>query len=275
MNKKQLFILLGAFFSCQFVIGQNDRDSPSTLNYFSHGDNRISNQICVNNEVKHREIVSESFGKEYYCNGNIHAEGGIKKLKSEKSFHPNEGDKQILITEYVRHGKWKVYFDSTLKVLRSEGSYKDGEKNGKWVIYSESSKVLYEFDYLEGQIKSKIVVDKNGIRQTTIQKSDAHLFVKRNEILLILIGVLPIVLFRIGWNILTYNEINNTDYVPMFQNLQKGGGFVNIYCTFVFWWFIKKEDEKSVRNYKRIANFISVVSIICFASVMVIFSLHR
>ncbi|WP_338765602.1 hypothetical protein WAF17_01985 [Bernardetia sp. ABR2-2B] len=273
MNKK-LFLFFLAFFSYQFVIGQDDRDFASTLNYFSNGDNVTSNQICSGNEVKHREIISEIYGKEYYCNGNIHAEGEIKKLKSQTVIYPNEGNKKMLMTEYVRNGNWRVYFDSTLKVLRSEGSYKDGEKNGKWIIYSKLGNVLYEFDYLEGQLKSKVVVQQNGIRQTVFHRSHANLFVKRNEILLILIGILPIVLFRIGWNILTYNQINNTNYIPLFQNWQEGGFFVNIYCTFTFWWLIKKEDNKSIRKYKYIGNWISVLSIICFASVMIIFSLY-
>jgi len=271
---KNLLTILIAFLIGHLVNGQDHRDWPSSLNYFSYGDDMTSYQICAGNEVIDREIISETFGIEYYCNGNVHAEGPIKKLKSETVIYIKENNKKVLTTEYVRNGYWRVYFDSTSKILRSEGKFKDGEKHGKWTIYSESGKVLYEFDYLEGQLKSKIVRDQNGNLQTIIKRSDANLFVKRNEVVLILLGVLPIVLFRISWNILTYNKINNTNYIPMLQNWQKGGWSVNIYCTFIFWWVIKEEDKEEVQRFKRIGNWISVLSFVCLITVMLIFGLY-
>lgn len=260
MNKISNVILL-TFLFCQSVIAQNHRDFPSTLNYFSQGDNMISNQICSETEVKHREVVSEAFGKEYYCSGNIHAEGVLKKTTSREVSYP----KEEVMTEYVRDGEWNTYFDSTTKVLRSKGSYQDGEKHGKWIVYSEDGKVLYNIEYSNGYLKSKIFTDRNGERKTVFQRSEMSLFATQYKTLLILGGILPIVLLRISWNILTYNKIHKTNYIPMLQNFQEGGFLVNIYSTFTFWWFIKKGDEEGVKKYKRIANVVSVFSIICLA----------
>jgi len=94
------------------------------------------------------------------------------------------------------------------------------------------------------------------------QEIDA--FIENNETIYILIAVLPITFFRIGWNIITYNKIHSTNYVPGFQKWQKDGLFVNFYCTIIFWWIIKINDKDNVLLFKKIGNWISIISILIF-----------
>lgn len=272
MNKKQFTILFLCIFCHQFIYGQSHKNWPSSLNFFQVGD-IISMQKCNGVTLKHREVISESLGREYYCSGNIHAEGPIKKVKSDTVTYSYK-DERFLRTEYIKDGYWTTYFDSTIQIVRSEGAFKNGEKEGEWIIYTVDQKPHFEFEFLQGRIKTKVKIGQNGNREAVIQRSDKALFVEDNTDLLLLIGLLPITLGRIGWNILTYNKVNNTSYIPLLQNLQKGGMSVNVYCTFIFWWVIKKDDNKEVEGYKRIANWISVLSVMCFAFVMVVFLLY-
>src|SRR5690606_391341 len=110
---KKLFLIYNFLFASLVAFGQVQGDFPSSLNYFLTGDEKFSNQICDNSEVKHREVVSETFGREFYCNGNLQAIGPIKKLKSEIVIYPERNNEKVLITEFIRNGDWKVYFDST------------------------------------------------------------------------------------------------------------------------------------------------------------------
>lgn len=273
MHKTLLYVIL-TFLSFQAIKGQDHRDWPSSLNYYSLDDTLNSTQICAGIGRKDREIISETFGREYYCNGNVHAEGGLKKSRSRTIYYAGS-DKKALSTLYLRNGDWKVYFDSTKQILRSEGSYKEGEKDGKWMIYDKDGKTRFEIEFEEGQTKTKVKINQVGKREVIIQKSNLSLFVERNETLLTLLSLLPITLLRIGWNILTYNMVHGTSYVPFFQNWQKGGMEVNINSTIIFWWVIKSEDEKEVRRYKRIANWISIFSIICLAAFALLTSLNK
>lgn len=270
MNTKQFTILFLYIFCHSFVNGQGQKDWPSSLNFFQVGDSLISIQKCNGVTLKHREVITASFGREYYCSGNFHAEGPIKKVKSDTVTHYSDKGEEALKTEYVRDGYWKTYFDSTVQVVRSEGAFKNGEKEGEWTIYTVDQKPHYEFEFSQGRIKTKVKIDQNGSRETIIQRSDKILFVEENRGLLVLIGLLPVLLGRIGWNILTYNKVNNTSYIPLFQDFQKGGTSVNVYCTFTFWWSIYKDDSKEIASYKRIANWISVLSVICFFLFMII-----
>ena len=79
-------------------------------------------------------------------------------------------------------------------------------------------------------------------------------FVNNHIAVFILAAVLPISLIRIVWNIITYNEINGTGYIPLFQNWQKGGNSVNMYCTFIFWWTLKDSDSITIKQCKKIAK---------------------
>ena len=46
-------------------------------------------QGCVGGAKKHREVVSEVYGKEYYCSGNLHAEGSIALLNTQSYIDTN------------------------------------------------------------------------------------------------------------------------------------------------------------------------------------------
>lgn len=251
------------------VLSQQDGDWPSTLNYIQDNEKRIMEQGCVGGAMKHREVVSEVFGKEYYCSGNVHAEGSIVLLNTQSYIDTN--NKGGITKEYGRVGHWKVYFDTSIQILRSQGEYRKGKMDGHWTIYSITGQPKYEYEFADGIVKQKIEIDNEGKRQTIVSLSDGDIFVIKYKTLLILLAVIPITLFRIGFNILTYNKIHNTKYIPMLQNWQKGGYMANFSSTFIFWWMSRNNDSETVKRYKKIANIISLISIACFVGVMTLF----
>ncbi|RZK26428.1 MAG: hypothetical protein EOO43_02855 [Flavobacterium sp.] len=238
------------------------------LNYYKSGDNSVSNQICSGVEKKHRVVVSDTYGKEYYCSGNLHAEGSLKSYKSVTVIEADT-EHEYLQTEYLRDGFWKVYYDSSIKILRSEGKYESGQQVGKWVIYYPNGKPKYLFEFSSGQTKTKIHIDENGNQELIIRRSEFNVLVEKFKILLILLTVI-----RISYNIITYNQINDTKYIPFLQNWQKGGRDVNLYCTFTFWWLFHESDTPRIRSYKSTANWISILSVIWFGLMAIIFTLY-
>jgi hypothetical protein len=260
--------------SANKAFSQIEGDWPSNLNYFVEEFDTIGYQVCDGIERKHRVVISKSRGEEFYCDGALHATGSLVRLKSEHIIYANESNRRALVTEYIRDGVWKVYYDISPQTIRSEGNYADGMKEGIWNIYSIDGNIKYRIDYRNDVIKTKTEVDSKGNRNTLISKSDVEIFVGMNKVLLLLIGLIPITGFRITYNIKVYNKIYNTHYIPFLQDFQKGGSQVNLMCTVVFWWLIKADDTKSVVSYKKNANAISLFSIVCCIGVMLLLSLY-
>ena len=268
MSKNYLLLLLLLF--CQIAVAQDYEDWPFYVNYASKGNNNVVTRTCGGQEVKHIEVVSETQGKEYYCSGNLHAEGTIRMLKSEIVYQADKSDEKVLSIEYVRDGDWKVYFNSPSKTLRSKGSYKSGKRHGEWFIYAKSGKVRYEFEFREGLLKTKTVVKEDGSQQTVIQKNEINLFVEKNMMLLIAIFILPINALRLFLNIHTYNEIYGTNYNPLVRGLKRGEQFTHLYCMLVFWWISKSDDTEEIKKLKRSSNRVSGIAVLCIAALTLI-----
>src|SRR5574339_611085 len=133
MNNLRFLLPLILLLLTDTVLSQQNGDWPSTLNYIEDNGKRIMEQGCVGGVRKHREVVSEVYGKEYYCSGNVHAEGSIVLLNTQSYIDTN--NKGGITKEYGRVGHWKVYFDSAIQILRSQGNYRRGKMDGHWTIY--------------------------------------------------------------------------------------------------------------------------------------------
>jgi len=260
-------ILILILIISQGIIAQINNDYPSNLNFFITGQDSILDQICNKRTVKHRVTFSEHEGKEYYCSGNLHANGEIKKHKTIGINYANR-DKKETETEFVRVRKWNVYYDTIPKSLRSEGEFFNGIKNGKWSVYSKEGGLKSVIVFKNNQITSKTVIDKEGNQTVVINKTDSDISLENSKVGLILLALFPLVLIRPFWNMFTYNVINKTDYYPLFAGWQKGGYFASLYCSFIFWWRIHDDDSNEIIKFKKVGNWISILSIIVFVSTL-------
>ena len=63
---------------------------------------------------------------------------------------PEEIFKEVGTYRYGnKHGKWVSYCEHGNAI--EEGNYKNGNKDGKWTSYFEDGKIWYEGNYLEGK----------------------------------------------------------------------------------------------------------------------------
>lgn len=266
---RRIYIFSLLLFICiDFAVAQEDVDWPSSLNYFTAGDEKISYQICIDEPRKHRELISGHHGIEYYCSGQLHAEGKVEPVRKAQ-FAVKAG--QSVKVEYRRTGYWRVYFDTLPKIVRSEGFYQNGKLDGLWKIYSSTGHTLYECHFVEGILREKILIDDKGFRQSVVSLLDIEVFMIRNGILLILLAVLPIIAIRFYFNVIVYNRINGTKYIPFLQNWQRGGHYASIICLFTFWWSRSAEDSPVMMKYKNMANMISVTSVVIFVVLTILF----
>jgi hypothetical protein len=173
--------------------------------------------------------------------------------------------------EFKRTGYWRVYFDTVPKIVRSEGFYRKGELDGLWKIYSITGHTLYECQFVEGILREKVVIDDKGYRHNEVHLSDIEVFMIKNRILLILLAVLPIIAIRFCFNVIVYNRMNGTKYIPFLQNWQPGGHYASIVCLITFWWSRNAEDSVVIRKLKNIANAVSATSVVVLLFVTILF----
>ncbi len=219
--------------------------------------------------------MSPDSGSEYNVSGNVHATGGLIKLR-EFTEHRMTDSTTERITEYTRDGLWTMYFDTDSLLVRSQGEFEQGKKTGVWKFYIEHSNQPYLIrTYAKGLIKNETSYSESGEIIKQESKSDFELFLIENYHLLILLALLPITLIRISSNIITYNKIYDTKYIPGVHKWQKGGFGVNLYTTFIFWWINQRSDESVIKKAKRISNIISIFSVIIFWGVMILLKIYN
>ena len=256
------------------TFGQSTKDFPSTLPY-STANNGVQIQILRTDsgdiKLKHRILIQPDSGIEYYPSGNVHATGSL--VKSNEYSTRNIADSTIeKITEYSRDGIWTMYFDTDSLIIRSQGKFVNGVKDGSWKFFKQKSSIPYlTRTYSKGIVKNEIYISDSGEILSQENKSNFELFLMTNKVLFILLAILPIVLIRITSNIITYNKINGTNYIPGFQ---KGGVGVNLHSTVIFWWIYKSTDKPEILKSKKTSNIISIVSIIIFVSIMILFEIY-
>lgn len=207
--------------------------------------------------------VRETF--ENYNSGNVFARGPLTKSGEEEVIVSAKNMRKEKHTVYARTGVWTVYYDSSVSVILSQGTFVDGEKDGLWKVFDRQGNVIKEYVFDHDLVRQQTDIDATGNRKVVVERSDRALLFLRYELLFFFLGLGPIVGIRIIWNILTWNKIYGTNYIPGFQKFQKGGTSVNLFVTLIFWWIHKSEDTSEVTRYKTIGNWISVLSIIVFA----------
>lgn len=251
-----IFILLPTI-----TFSQQANDFPSDLPYFKNNNIDTGAVYCDGILQKHWQIIGDSMVKEFYCDSNIHAEGPV--FISNVTSYINPDNSKGISKEYHKTGYWKVYFDSYDKIIRSEGSYKNGKMDGLWIIYYPNGKHNHEIIYSDDIIKQHTEIDESGKRTLIESNTDTTIFLIKNKSSLIILVLIPLMIVRPIVNIITYNKLNKTQYIPMFQNWQKGGWAVGLEMIMTFWWMPRKHETKEIKNYILSAN------IICFISVII------
>jgi hypothetical protein len=206
----------------------------------------------------------------YYSDGNknVFARGPVEKSGEETVIMAAENMRESKRTIYVRTGEWTIYYDSAVSVISARGTYDQGERHGEWKVFDRFGHIKTEYVFWRDVIQKQTDFDGAGNSNVAVNRSlSAVVFLKYFTVFLV-ISLLPITLFRIGWNILVWNKIYGTRYIPGFQDWQKGGRSVNMAATFIFWWIGKQEDSNTVKEYKRIGNWISVLSVILIVMFM-------
>ena len=93
-----------------------------------------------------------------------------------------------------------------------------------------------------------------------------------NRVLLYFCGLFPIMAIRTSWNLLTWNKIYGTKYVPGITQFKKSETNVKFYSALIFWWIFTEDDTRNIRAYKKIGNWISALSVIIFVVFIFILS---
>lgn len=220
-------------------------------------------------------VVGESLGRGFYQSGNLRSEGGLIKGKTRKytvSYSYKDTTEVKYETVYIRDGYWKVYYDSKDLILRSEGAFENGEKDGAWTIYKKNGKPKYELVYYKGQVLKKYRIDgQSGVKILMFEISKLNVFVLNNEGLMILL-ILAFMGIRVLWNRIIYNMVNGYHYYPISKNFLDAYG-VTVYTMLIFWWFIKPEDSSKVVKYKRIGNWFCVISLVLIIIGTILFAI--
>lgn len=275
--KSLLYILIFVLIDI-LTFGQSPKDFPSSLPY-STQNNGIQNQILRTDTgdiiKKHRELIFPETGVEYYTSGNIKAKGTLKRIRKYELQNQTDSTSETII-EYERHGYWTVYYDNDSLSIRSFGYYFEGEKNGKWSFYKLDSNLPYlTIEYDDDIISNKLYYSDSGEIIGSEYKTKFELFLIAHMNLILLIALIPITLLRILSNLVTYNKINKTDFLPFgWYKFTEGAPAVNFYTAIIFWWKTMDTDTLEIKRYKKTSNVISIISIVIFLSVLIILSIY-
>ena len=268
--KNVLLVFISLLLSCS-VFGQQTHDWPHlSLDYHVLNGNSMSYQSCNGQLSKHR-VVEGSLGKEYYCSGNLHAQGSL--VLADSSIVINLDDTEEKRLQYVRHGKWLVYYDSTETVVRTEGCFNRGKQDGTWRMYTPTGKLRYEFQFIEGIVVKEVHYDAQASAKIVLSSSKGKVFYERHKVLLLYTMFFVVLLLRSLWNMVTYYKIKNSSYASAFAYWKEEGATAALLVPFIFWWLRNKEDSTRVRFYKKWGNVIAIGSILLFGIVMAMASL--
>lgn len=232
------------------IVGQIDNDWPSKSAYHAY------------------ENPNQKEGTESYESGHLCAFGPLEKSGTEKVVKVN--GTEVTETIYKRAGTWTVYYDSSVRITRSIGQFINGKKNGDWKVFGKNGDLRSEYTFYNDLIKKQINVDKDGSRTAVINRSDGTMFYLDNVLLLFFLGLVPIVGIRPFWNLVVWNNIYKTKYIPGFSMFKKGELNANVYCAMIFWWLRDEKDSKKIKRLKRIGNSISAISVL-IAGLFIIF----
>jgi antitoxin component YwqK of YwqJK toxin-antitoxin module len=260
LKKNLLCILLTAFTFSTFATN-NFNNWPINRVFIVENDDSVDFHLIFDLKVIF-EVLPNGQGHEYYESGNLRAEGALIKGKTTShsvSYADKDTTEIIYSTEYVREGLWCVYFDSKDTILKSKGRFKHGVKDSTWIIYSRKGKPEYEYFFYKGQVMRKCRFDgRTGEKILMNEISKLNVFVLNNEGWMIIL-LLSLMGIRVLWNRIIYNMVNGYHYYPISKNFIDASG-VTVYTMLIFWWFVKPKDSDKVVKYKRIGNWISVIS---------------
>lgn len=155
------------------VSGQN---WPGLSKYTIKDKDSTSTQMCGSNPTLGSRITPDLQGEEYYCNGNLKASGSLRKTGTYELRLKNENNRKQHLQFFEREGIWTVFYDSTVRIIKSEGLFIDGAKAGKWRDYYPNQKIKQEVEYHKDQIKQKVVYDEQGNRHVEINRSTQTIF---------------------------------------------------------------------------------------------------
>ncbi|GGG33442.1 hypothetical protein GCM10011344_37880 [Dokdonia pacifica] len=177
--KSKLVTLLITLFTISTLFSQNecfeffyDNGNPLSIECYNDKGERINTwkfffdnkQLKREETYKNNNITGEVIV--YFRDGNIHKK--IKyskkgKYRVERIF--NKQGKKVAIQNYSYYkedGKWIKYYEKTQKI-QSEANYKDGKKNGKYIIYAINGIKMKEENYKDGKLHGKSMnYYKNG-----------------------------------------------------------------------------------------------------------------
>lgn len=210
------------------------------------------------------EDPDEKEGFEYYKSGHLYARGPLTISGSRDVVKVSESRRQVKEMVYHRSGLWTIYYDSIASIVLCIGEYTDNKKNGLWKVFDKRGGLLSEYTFYKDIIQSQIEFDEFGKRNVIVSRSNRTVFLLRNEILLFFLGLLPIVGVRSFWNIVVWNSIYKTNYIPGFGKFIVGELNANVYCMLIFWWLYRDTDSNKVRTFKKIGNWISGLSLLIF-----------
>jgi len=219
------------------------------------------------------ENANEKAGLEHYKSGHLQARGPITKSGSRDVVKVSENRKQVKETVYDRSGTWTVYYDSAVSIVRSTGKYTEGRKNGLWKLFSKNGNLRSEYTFVKDFVKTRVDIDNSGNRNVVVNRSDGTVFVQNNETLLFCFGLIPVVVMRWFGNLVIWNKIYRTNYIPGFAKFKKGEIDANVYCSIIFWWLKKEDDTDEIRTFKNIGNWISVLSLVALGTFATLLSM--
>lgn len=219
MTRLHLSIIILNILFCITATAQKMGDFPSEYPKFADTYGFTTYQLCNGEQVIEREIIKME-GREYYCSGNLYAKGPL--VISDSSFDAEFTGIEQKSYEYERHGKWKVYFDSTLTLLRAEVSYNRGIEDGSWLIYRQDGSLAKEYQFKNGIKKREVAIDETGNRTTLVSLSDARVFFEHNQDWMLLVMLTFIVGIRTLWNLITFNKINGQQLNTGFSSWTNG-----------------------------------------------------
>lgn len=250
-------LVFGLLLLSDLALGQVAKDWPSTTVSLSSEDSNQSEEL------------------EHYESGYVFAQGSLKKSGFRKVVKLTEDEGQVndTIYDYFRVGIWTVYYDSTIKIVKSRGEYVDGKKNGLWKRFNKQGELCSEYVFVDDLIKTQIEIGRDGKRNVILNRSGVAIFFLNNKFLLFMLGLLPIVGIRSFWNIVVWNKIYRTNYIPGFTKFKKGEFNANFYSVIIFWWFKSDGDDSEIRMFKKIGNWISILSLFIFGVFVTLMSL--
>lgn len=207
----------------------------------------------------------------YYKSGN---------LCSKISFNKPDFFSRIFTTEKRNpvEGLCSYYYDTTVKILESEGLYRNNEKTEPWKYYNKKGELISQtysitFGYRRDNFKNgKLIEQLDIIECDTVKKSifndnklivifDKPLFIKlfyyTDTFLLIFLFICIII--RHFLNSMIINSENDTDFLPFIFPFAKNNNGHAMFCSFVFWFSNFKEEN---RIYVIISNTLTILTFV-------------